>query len=234
MKKSGKDSSNNILVTGASGFIGSHLVKRLEVKGHTVLKQSSSRPFPPEPVDLIYHLGAYTKISDIIANPDIALSNFVGVFHVLEYMRKHNIKQLINASSTEVEGLKNPYGGAKLAGENLITSFCHTYGMGAISVRFSNIYGPEDRGKRFIPTVIRQAQKDADISVYGEGGNYVYIDDCIDFYLQAQDLIKKSEHLVYKVDGDQQSLIIVAEEIIKLLKSKSKIKIKEGLFKCIK
>ncbi len=63
-----------VLVTGASGFLGRYLVKDLQKKGHAVtaldsktadLTQSDSlRPFDAVKYDLIYHLAAWTQPGD--------------------------------------------------------------------------------------------------------------------------------------------------------------------------
>jgi GDP-L-fucose synthase len=63
-----------IFVTGASGFLGTALCRVLEAQGHTLLrpnsreadltKQGSLEPFARQPVDLIYHLAAWTQAGD--------------------------------------------------------------------------------------------------------------------------------------------------------------------------
>src|SRR5688572_11245955 len=63
-----------ILVTGASGFLGSRLCQTLESAGHTVYRLSSKncdltvsdslRKFSDERYDQIYHLAAWTQAGD--------------------------------------------------------------------------------------------------------------------------------------------------------------------------
>ena len=64
----------NILVTGASGFLGTHLVSALEARGHGVVRLNSkncdlTRPdslaaFSSSAYDQIYHLAAWTQAGD--------------------------------------------------------------------------------------------------------------------------------------------------------------------------
>ena len=149
-------------------------------------------------------------------------------------MRKTGCKKIIFASSTEIPGLKTPYSSSKLASENLIEAFCNSYDIGAVSLRFSNIYGPRDRKDRFIPTIIRKAKKNKPIKIYGKSGNFIFIEDCIKIYLNTIKFIEIGKYKVYKVVNKKRSLISITEEIIKMTHSKSQIKISSGLKKCIK
>src|SRR2546426_504216 len=63
-----------VLVTGATGFLGTVLTRRLKADGHAVtalgsrdadLKQPHSlEPFAERPYDCIYHLAAWTQAGD--------------------------------------------------------------------------------------------------------------------------------------------------------------------------
>lgn len=64
----------NIIVTGATGFLGGHLCRRLEEQGHHITqlnskncdltKQSSLMNFNDKKYDQIYHLAAWTQAGD--------------------------------------------------------------------------------------------------------------------------------------------------------------------------
>ena len=184
--------------------------------------------------DLVFHLAAYPKVFESIKYPHTAIDNIKVTFDVLEYIRSVNCKKIIFASSTEALSLKTPYSASKLASENLIGAYCNCYGIGAVSLRFSNIYGPGDRKDRFIPTVIRKAKKGKNIDIYGNDGSFIYVDDCVKIYLDTIKLIEAGKHKIYEVTNKSESLISIAEKIVKMSGSKSKIKIDVGLKKMIK
>lgn len=118
-----------ILITGIAGFIGSHLAKRLQIEGHTVmgidslenhkeasmqralkmenvLKKSIHSDFIDELAtkpDVVIHLAAETGISGSLTNPQLYhYQNVEGTFKVLEQCRKNGVKNLIYASSSSV------------------------------------------------------------------------------------------------------------------------------------
>lgn len=223
-----------VLITGHKGFVGSYLFQQLKKNKHKVIGYDRNDSFPSERVDLIYHLAANPKVYESIKTPEQALENIQCTFNVLMYMKRFKVKNLIYASSTEIPGLKTPYSASKLASENLIEAFCNCYNFGAVSLRFSNIYGKEDRKDRFIPTIIEKAKKGQDIDIYGKNGNFIYIDDCIKVYLKTPKLIELGKHKVYEVIGQSVSLISVARKVLKLTGSKSRIKLDNGLKRCLK
>ena len=124
--------SKNIVVTGGSGFIGSHLVDFLIKKKYKVtvidnlstgkkenLKNSINRiRFIKaditntkkiinyfKKVDYVFHLAALADIVPSIQKPDEYFkSNVEGTFSVLECCRKNKIKKLIYAASASCYG----------------------------------------------------------------------------------------------------------------------------------
>ncbi len=115
-----------ILVTGASGTIGTRLCESLLSAGHGVVGvdrvpnkwQPSVQAvttvtdllFPqamdklPKDVDAVVHLAANARVYELVEDPPRALENFVTLFHALEFCRKNNIKKFIFASSREGYG----------------------------------------------------------------------------------------------------------------------------------
>lgn len=122
--KSRKEKTMKILITGASGFIGSHLGNRLKDLGHDVRGYDTlenrceqplkfaleTRPFQSLEdlswFDVVIHLAAYINVDESIASPmRYFLNNAEGTAGLLELARNtHPHIKFIYASSAEVYG----------------------------------------------------------------------------------------------------------------------------------
>lgn len=118
-----------VLITGASGQIGTNLGLRLLDEGHEVygvdkrlntwtdripaIIQDLSVPYRdfeggigipyPGKFDIVVHLAAHAKVHQLVQQPNKALENAVMTYNVLEYAR-HNHVPVIFSSSREVYG----------------------------------------------------------------------------------------------------------------------------------
>lgn len=122
------------LVTGGSGFIGSHIVDKLVELGHEVIvidnesadaekfywnnkaqnykcdirDYEKTRPLY-DGVDYVFHLAAESRIGPAIENPVNAVSlNCVGTCTVLQCARESDVKRLVYSSTSSGYG-NNPY-----------------------------------------------------------------------------------------------------------------------------
>src|SRR5258708_17538367 len=121
-----------------------------------------------------------------------------------------------------MEGL-NCYGGAKLAGEGLISAWDHTYDFRAIVFRFVGIIGGRmDHG--VVHDFIRKLQKNsAQLEVLGDGTqkrSFVLVDDCVEAMLFALAAAKKNYNLVHIGNVDQISINETAKAICEVMKLK--------------
>ncbi len=111
------------LVTGGSGFIGSHVVDKLREKGIEVRVYDGIMPthrkdiefyqgsilditalgFAMSGIDVVFHLAAIADVKDVYNDPHYAESiNVRGTINVLECARKAGIKKVIYGSTTWV------------------------------------------------------------------------------------------------------------------------------------
>jgi UDP-glucose 4-epimerase len=123
-----------ILITGAAGFIGSHLSQKYVSEGHIVyaldnlfngnlnnirtlldkknfkfihkdiLKEQVYHELPSD-LDAIIHLAAQIHVDRSIVDPEETFKiNVEGTLKILEFARMHDIKKTIYASSSEIYG----------------------------------------------------------------------------------------------------------------------------------
>lgn len=157
----------NILVTGGSGFIGTHLIKQLEENGHKVTNISSDVQLADDSdfgnPQVIYHLGAFPRVGFSLENPEKVLSNnHLSTLRVLEYCRFHPSTRLINVSSSSVKFAnlrENPYALSKKMGEDLVNLYIDTFGVIASNVRLFNVYGPGEADYAQHTTLLKACKK---------------------------------------------------------------------------
>lgn len=236
-----------VLVTGDTGFIGSHMKELLLSKGENVVGYSRRNGFDifnlnqlsevANGVDTVYHFAAEAKPGESVLKPKDAIeTNILGTLNVLEICRKYDL-QCIYPSSCEIYGdsLKpmteeneikpsNPYSASKAALDRICYMYFKCYNLNIKIVRLFNPYGPRQQLNKVIPTFYFQAKKDKSITVYGNGTDtrdYVYIDDIIRGLCSARKLPRGEA--VNLATGHATSNLELAKLIIEITKSESQI-----------
>src|SRR3989344_405080 len=176
-------SGKNILVTGGTGFIGSHLIEELvKQKASIISTFQTLNPFSYFftqkleskvcLVNYIFHLAAQPLVEVAFHNPKRTLySNIMGTINICESARLFpKIKGLIVASSDkaygklnkekyiETDGLKgdHPYEASKSSADLIAYSYFKTYQLPIVISRFGNIYGEGDLNfSRLIPGIMK-------------------------------------------------------------------------------
>jgi GDP-4-dehydro-6-deoxy-D-mannose reductase len=121
-----------VLVTGASGFVGRHLLDALQAAGHATIAAGGPRdgsPFTPVDIvdpasvqraveaaapDAIVHLAGQAFVPQSLADPAVTLSvNAAGTAHLLEAARAYRDRagaplRILITSSAEVYGRQPP------------------------------------------------------------------------------------------------------------------------------
>jgi UDP-glucose 4-epimerase len=177
-----------ILVTGGAGFVGSHLCERLVKEGHRVISLDNyfagSREnhvagveyreghtkdiaqLVPERLDLIYHLGEYSRVHKSLEEPQLVWDmNIRGSQAVFEFCRTKGCKVVYAASSTKSQASTrtgeekssrdiSPYTWGKATNVELLNNYGAWYGLSYAIVYFYNVYGPRERAWGSFGTVI--------------------------------------------------------------------------------
>jgi UDP-glucose 4-epimerase len=149
-----------------------------------------------EGVDAVVHLAADTRVIDSISDPMFNFeTNVRGSLNLLEAMRARGIRRLVNASTggaiigeakppvheAMVPKPMSPYGASKLAIEGYCSAYAGAYGLSAVSLRFSNVYGPGSRHKgSIVAAFFRRILAGEELIVYGTGQqvrDFIHVDD---------------------------------------------------------
>ncbi|MBL7125412.1 MAG: NAD(P)-dependent oxidoreductase [Dehalococcoidales bacterium] len=169
-----------ILVTGASGFIGSALIPLLIEKGHRVYGLSRHPPIgsrdlipiigdviepnlglkdAPEDITAIYHLAGIHTLNQEDKDSLIWKTNVDGTKNVLAFCLKHDIPRL-SFISTAYTWPVNPYGLSKIENESAITEFAKEHNIEVTILKPSIVMGTAENPypghfSRFISAVIQ-------------------------------------------------------------------------------
>jgi len=260
-----------ILLTGAAGFLGSHLTAGLLERGYEViglddLSTGSSRnlskfeknkkfefvnqdvrlPFHAE-VDGILNFACPASPRHYQSDPVRTIeTNFLGIINMLHLAKSIGAK-LVQASTSEVYGdpsfspqpetywgnvnpigIRSCYDEGKRAAETLCFDYRRQFHLDTRVLRIFNTYGPNmspDDG-RVVSNFIVQALTGKDITIYGDGSqtrSFCYVSDLIEGIIKLFEVKSNPESPVNLGNPNEFTMIQLAESVLRLTKSKSKI-----------
>jgi UDP-glucuronate decarboxylase len=260
-----------ILITGGSGFIGSHLCKKLLNEGNEIICLDN------------FHTGSKMNILDLLNNPyfEIVRHNVIlpihlevdeiynlacpaspihyqydpiqtiktsvmGAINVLDLAKRLDIR-VLQASTSEVYGdptihpqtedywgnvnpigIRSCYDEGKRCAETLYFDYYLQYGVDIKVIRIFNTYGPNmhPNDGRVVSNFIIQALKGEDITVYGDGSqsrSFCFVDDLVDGIVKMMGTEKGFNGPVNLGNPVEFTIMELAEKVLELTDSKSKI-----------
>ena len=232
--------SKKFLVTGASGFIGSHVADFLTSKGHEVLlfdkrisrfKKKNQKMFLGDMnnsknlekilrnVNTLFHFAASADLNESNKKPfETVENNILGTVKILKASVKNKVKKIIFASSiyarSEQGGI---YSTSKLSSEMIIERICKKFKLKFVILRFGTVYGERANKFNTVQNFVKNAKKNFKIYRETKGNeirNYIHVKDVAKIvYASTQ---KKYENGYYNIFGDKR---IMVKELLDIIKS---------------
>jgi UDP-glucose 4-epimerase len=152
-----------VLITGNSGYIGSHLTKLLSRRKDVELYGlDKSRPvvamerfswnnitmpgyfkwtIDDIEFDCVIHLAAEVAVGRSVKNPIVYYqTNTLGTLRILQDLK---FKRFIHASTGSAGPMNNPYGISKRAAEEIVDQYCKERNIPFTTFRFYNVTGSD-------------------------------------------------------------------------------------------
>lgn len=266
--------NKRILVTGGSGFLGSHLCKLLLDKGNEVVcvdnlftgqKQNIFPLLDNKKFEFIRHdvtFPLYIEVDQIynLASPASPIhyqvdpvqttkTSVIGAINMLGLAKRLKIP-ILQASTSEVYGdpeihpqpetyrgsvntigPRACYDEGKRCAETLFFDYYRQHNLNIKVMRIFNTYGPNMHPEdgRVVSNFIMQALRGDDITIYGDGSqtrSFCYVEDLIDGMYKLMNSPRDFTGPVNIGNPGEFTIKELAELVIKLTDSKSKISYK--------
>lgn len=180
-------------------------------------------------VSVVLHQAAIPSVARSVGEPVSSLdANVMGTINLIDQVRRAGVKRIVFAGSSSAYGQTkqlpkvesmptqplSPYAVSKVTGEQLLRVATSLYGIEAITLRYFNVFGPnQDPNSQYaavIPNFITAALTGARPRVFGDGGqtrDFCYIDNAVSANLLAANTSHKlSGEIVNIACGESISL----------------------------
>jgi len=258
-----------ILVTGADGFIGSHVVETLVKSGHEVrafvlynsfnswgwldeseqsirdsidvfagdIRDPHGVDKAVEKQDVVLNLAALIAIPYSYHSPDTYIdTNIKGTLNILQAARRHNVKRVVQTSTSEVYGTaqyipidevhplhpQSPYAATKVGADQLALSFYASFDVPVGILRPFNTYGPRQSARAVIPTIISQLANKSKVKLgsLSPTRDFSFVQDTANGFLAAAQSDAIVGQTINLGSGFEISIKETAETIAKLMNTK--------------
>jgi len=186
-------------------------------------------------VDFVLHQAALPSVPRSIEDPVLTNAiNVVGTLNLLAASKEAKVKKFVFASSSSVygddpnlpkrEGTEgaplSPYAVTKLVGEKYMRVFSEIYGLGTVSLRYFNIFGPrQDPHSQYaavIPNFITSMERGESPRIFGDGEqsrDFTYVANVVKANMLALESEEISGEVLNIACGDRITVNTLCEKI---------------------
>jgi UDP-glucuronate 4-epimerase len=148
--------------------------------------------------ECVIHLAARAGVRPSLIDPLLYENvNIRGTANLLELCREFKTQRFVFGSSSSVYGAASkapfkeeevgfkpisPYAATKMAGELMVYTYAHLYGLESVCLRFFTVYGPKQRPDLAIHKFIALMEAGKKIPIFGDGStgrDYTFVDDIV-------------------------------------------------------
>ena len=231
-----------ILITGGSGFLGSHIADEASRRGNDVVVYDlQSSPWRTDGqmevigdvldveeltramagCDAVYHCAAVADLLKARVDPRASISvNVLGTLTVMEAAQAAGVRRFLHASTVYVYSRTGSvYRTTKRAAEGLVTDLSEELGLESTVLRFGSLYGPRADLDNAILRLTTQAVRDKKIDFWGDGSEvreYIHIRDAAALALDAlsETFVGQSLHISGRERLTTRELVETIAEIL--------------------
>jgi len=214
------------------------------IKGDISDEKQIENTFTKNKIDYVVNWAAETHVDRSIYGGarEFLMTNVLGVHTLLEAVKKHGTKKMIQISTDETFGSVEldekrhfkedspfapnvPYAAAKAGGDLMCRAYFKTHKVPVIVTHCSNNYGSYQYPEKMIPFFLFKALAKEKLPLYGDGQHmrdWIYVED----HCRAIDKILHNGNVgeVYNIGANQERHNIdVARAILKILGRKDSL-----------
>lgn len=154
-----------------------------------------------------------------------------------ELLRWGDINTLVHCSSSEAYGTAQyvtmsedqalipitPYAASKASADQIVLSYCRTFGLDAVIVRPFNNFGPRQNPGTYagiIPIVIQRVHNNLPVEIHGDGQqtrDFIYVRDTADAFIRVYEESSTRGEVLNIATGEEISINQLVENLLKVM-----------------
>jgi nucleoside-diphosphate-sugar epimerase len=189
-----------VLVTGATGYLGRHLVSALVRRGYRAQGTSLGGAEDvdaldlvagPEPIvellrvsgaDVVLHLAAAGVSGRRETFGPLVAANVLGTAYLLDAAAEVGIQRLVHVSTDLADSFTDPYGSTKHMAESLVELAFRLRGLDCVNLRLPVVFGPGEPSFKLVPSLLDATLRGESVELRtpSRSRGFLYVDDAVD------------------------------------------------------